>query len=91
MEVLRRAIYHSAHSWSDGLPALEQMLRVIKYAYGDAFPIHKEYPAMTIFSGEDLQQYSADMDKLIEEQNKRQALRSNSGGWYLCFTGRSCN
>ncbi len=74
MEVLRRAIYHSAHSWSDGLPALEQMLRVIKYTYGGAFPIHKEYPAMTIFSGEDLQQYSADMDKLIEEQEQEAGI-----------------
>ncbi|KJA22711.1 hypothetical protein HYPSUDRAFT_77307 [Hypholoma sublateritium FD-334 SS-4] len=74
IEVLRRAIYHSAHSWSQGLPALEQMLMVIKYAYGGTFPIHKDYPAAGIFSGEDLEQYSADMDELIEEQEHEAAV-----------------
>lgn len=68
MEVLRRAIYHSAHSWSQGLPALEQTLMAIKYGYGGTFPIHKDYPAAALFSGDDLEQYCADMDKLIEEQ-----------------------
>jgi hypothetical protein len=38
VEDLRRAIYYSPHSWSDGLPLLKQCLLSPTAAYGDYLP-----------------------------------------------------
>jgi hypothetical protein len=38
MEYLRRAIYYSSYSWSDGLPILEQCLLSLTAGYDDYIP-----------------------------------------------------
>ncbi|KAF8809239.1 hypothetical protein BYT27DRAFT_6526665 [Phlegmacium glaucopus] len=37
-EDLRRAVYYSSHSWSDGLPLLERCLLSLTAGYGDYIP-----------------------------------------------------
>lgn len=48
LEELRAGIYYSAHSWSDGLPLLDNALMEICDSYGKdivSHPDHPEYPA----------------------------------------------
>ena len=55
MEDLRSAIYHSSHSWSLGLPRIEQALVSLATAYGDYIPVSTEYPVSPVtFSEEDM-------------------------------------
>lgn len=58
MEDLRRAIYYSSHSWSDGLPLLEQCLLSLTTGYGDYIPASTNYPVCpVIFSEEDTKRH----------------------------------
>lgn len=58
MEHLRDALYYSSHSWSDGLPLLEQTLMQICSSYGKEIPVHKDFPTCPIsFSKEDRERH----------------------------------
>ena len=58
MEDLRRAIYYSSRSWSDGLPLLEQCLLSLTAGYGYYIPASTNHPVCpVIFSEEDTKRH----------------------------------
>jgi hypothetical protein len=58
MEDLRCTIYYSSHSWSDGLPLLEQRLMSLTAGYNDYIPANTDYPVCpVIFSEEDTKRH----------------------------------
>ena len=66
MEHLRRALYYSSHSWSDGLPLLEQTLIQIYSSYGKEIPVHKDFPTRLIsFSEEDRERHQKEFKTVI--------------------------
>ena len=66
MEDLRRAIYYSSHSWSDGLPLLEQCLLSLTAGYGDYIPASNDYPVCpVIFSEEDTKRHEKEFRDII--------------------------
>ena len=66
MEDLRRAIYYSSHSWSDGLPLLEQCLLSLTTGYGDYIPASTNYPVCpVIFSEEDTKRHEKEFRDII--------------------------
>lgn len=66
MEDMRRAIYYSSHSWSDGLPLLEQCLLSLTVGYGDYIPTSINYPVCpVIFSEEDAKRHEKEFRDII--------------------------
>jgi hypothetical protein len=66
MEDLRRAIYYSSHSWSDGLPLLEQCLLSLTTAYGDYIPASNDYLVCPVlFSEEDVKRHEKEFKEII--------------------------
>jgi hypothetical protein len=66
MEDLRRAIYYSSHSWSDGLPLLEQCLISLSAGYGDYIPASTDYPVCpVIFFEEDTKRHEKEFKDII--------------------------
>ena len=66
MEDLRRAIYYSSHSWSDGLPLLEQCLLSLTAGYGDHIPTNINYPVCPVtFSEEDVRRHEKEFRDII--------------------------
>lgn len=66
MEHLRRALYYSSHSWSDGFPLLEQTLMQICSSYGKEIPVHKEIPTCPIsFTKEDRERHRKEFKTVV--------------------------
>jgi hypothetical protein len=66
---LRRAIYYSSYSWSDGLPLLEQTLISLTAAYGDYIPVNPEYPVCPLsFSEEDVRRHESEFKDVIHAE-----------------------
>ena len=69
MEDLRRAIYYSSHSWSDGLPLLEQCLLSLTAGYGDYIPTSANYPVCPVlFSDEDVKRHQKEFKDIIHPE-----------------------
>jgi hypothetical protein len=69
MEDLRRAIYYSSHSWSDGLPLLEQCLLSLTAGYGDYIPASTNYPVCPVlFSDEDVKRHEEEFRDIIHPE-----------------------
>lgn len=68
-EYLRRAIYYSSYSWSDGLPLLEQTLISLSAAYGDFIPVNPEYPVCPLsFSEENIKRREREFKEIIHDE-----------------------
>lgn len=66
MDHLRRALYYSSHSWSDGLPLLEQTLMQICSSYGKEIPFHKDFPTCPIsFNEEDRERHKKEFKTVV--------------------------
>ena len=69
MENLRRAIYYSSHSWSDGLPLLEQSLLSLTAGYGDYIPASINHPVCPVlFSDDDVKRHEKEFRDIIHPE-----------------------
>ena len=69
MEHLRRALYYSSHSWSDGLPLLEQTLMQICSSYGKEIPVHKDFPTCPIsFTDKDRERHQKEFKTVVRRE-----------------------
>ena len=69
MEYLRRAIYYSSHSWSDGLPLFERCLMSLSAAYGDYIPASTDCPICPVlFSEEEVKRHEKDFEDIIHPE-----------------------
>jgi hypothetical protein len=69
MEHLRRALYYSSYSWSDGLPLLEQILMQICSSYGKEIPVHKNFPTCPIsFTKEERERHQKEFKTVIHRE-----------------------
>jgi hypothetical protein len=87
MEELRRAIYYSSHSWSDGLPLLEQCLILLSAAYRNYIPANSDYPTSPfVFSKEDLRRNEDELNGFFYVEERLDALiraRFRLKGYFL--------
>jgi Phosphotransferase enzyme family len=69
MEDLRRAIYYSSHSWSDGLPLLERCLLSLTARYGNYIPASTNYPVSPVlFSEDDVRRHEKEFKDIIHPE-----------------------
>lgn len=62
LEKLRAAKYYSSHSWSDGLPLLNEALIAIGDDYGKGIPLHDDYRSCPVtFTPEEREKNDADL------------------------------
>jgi hypothetical protein len=75
MDHLRRALYYSSHSWSDGLPLLEQTLIQICSSYGKEIPAHKDFPTCLIsFSEEERERHQKEFKTVVRRETLLEEL-----------------
>ena len=68
-EHIRRALYYSSHSWSDGFPLLEQTLLQICSSYGKEIPVHKDFPTCPIsFTEEDRKRHQKEFKTVVRRE-----------------------
>lgn len=70
-EYLCRAIYYSLalHSWSEGLPLLEQCLISLTAGYGDYIPTSASYAVCPVsFSDEDVKRHEREFEDIVHRE-----------------------
>jgi len=85
-EKLRAGKYYSSHSWSDGLPLLNDALIAICDSYGKDIPLHINYPSCPIsFTPDEREKNEADLkfhhQEAILENLADQMLAKSGIAW----------
>ncbi|KAF9485545.1 hypothetical protein BDN70DRAFT_591828 [Pholiota conissans] len=74
MELLKRAVYCSSRSWSEGLPLLERTMMSLSAEYGDSIPVVDNYPVCpVVFSEEDQKRHNKEYTKVIYAEQRLEA------------------